>query len=45
MSNELDEPRDYYTEQSMPEREKQILCINMYVWNLETCSSCLSHLK
>ena len=32
-SNEVDEPRVYYTEKS--EREKQITYINAYVWNLE----------
>ena len=45
MSNEMDEPRAYDTERNMPEREKQILCVNTYAWNLETCSSCLSHSK
>ena len=34
-SNEVDEPRAYYTEWSKSEREKQILYINTYIWNLE----------
>ena len=34
-SNEVDEPRAYYTEGSKPERERQILYINTYIWNLE----------
>ena len=34
-SNELDEPRAYYTEWSKSERETQILYINAYIWNLE----------
>ena len=34
-SNEVDEPRAYYTEWSKSEREKQILYINAYIWNLE----------
>ena len=44
-SNEVDEPRAYYTEWSKLERERQILCINAYIWNLErwydvpTCST------
>ena len=33
--NEVDEPRAYYTEWSKSERERQILYINAYVWNLE----------
>ena len=33
-TNEVDEPRTYYTEWSMSEREKQISYINMYIWNL-----------
>ena len=42
-SNEVDEPRAYYTEWSKSEREKQISYINAYIWNLErwhwwTCS-------
>ena len=28
-------PRVCYTEWSKSEREKQILCINPYIWNLE----------
>ena len=32
-SNEVDEPRAYYTEQSKSEREKQISYTN--IWNLE----------
>ena len=31
----MDEPRAYYTEWSKSEREKQILYINAYIWNLE----------
>ena len=34
-SNEVDEPRAYYTEWSKSEREKQISLINVYMWNLE----------
>ena len=34
-SSEVDEPRTSYTEQSKSEREKQISCINAYMWNLE----------
>ena len=34
-SNELDEPRAYYTEWSKSERETQIPYINTYIWNLE----------
>ena len=34
-SNEVGEPRAYYTEWSKSEREKQILYINTYIWNLE----------
>ena len=34
-SNEVDEPRAFYTEWSKSEREKQILYINKYIWNLE----------
>ena len=34
-SSEVDEPRACYTEWSKLEREKQILYINTYVWNLE----------
>ena len=34
-SNEVDEPGAYDTEWSKPERERQILCINAYIWNLE----------
>ena len=34
-SNEVDEPRASYTEWSKSEREKQILHINAYIWNLE----------
>ena len=33
--NEVDEPRAYYTEWSKSERERQILYINMCIWNLE----------
>ena len=31
----MDEPRDCYTEWSKSERERQILYINAYIWNLE----------
>ena len=31
----MDEPGAYYTEWSKSEREKQILYINTYTWNLE----------
>ena len=34
-SNEVDETGAYYTEQSTLERERQILYINTYMWNLE----------
>ena len=34
-SSEVDEPRACYTEWSKSEREKQILYINIYIWNLE----------
>ena len=34
-SNEVDEPRAYYTEWSKSERERQILYTNTYIWNLE----------
>ena len=34
-SNEVDEPRAYYTEWSKSEREKQILSIDTYICNLE----------
>ena len=34
-SNEVDEPRVYYTKWSKSEREKQISHINVYIWNLE----------
>ena len=34
-SKEADEPRAYYTEWSKSEREKQILYMNAYIWNLE----------
>ena len=31
----MDGPRDCHTERSMSEREKQILYINAYMWNLK----------
>ena len=31
----MDEPRAYYTGWSKSEREKQILYVNAYIWNLE----------
>ena len=34
-SNEEDEPGPYYTEWSKSERERQILYISTYIWNLE----------
>ena len=34
-SNEVDEPRAYYTEWSKSEREEQISYINAYIENLE----------
>ena len=34
-SNEVDEPGAYYTEWSKSERERQIVYINTYIWNLE----------
>ena len=34
-SKKVDEPQVYYTEWSKSEREKQILHINAYIWNLE----------
>ena len=34
--NEVDEPGAYYTKWSKSERERQILYINTYIWNLET---------
>ena len=36
----MDEPRAYYTEWSKSEREKQILYINAYIWNLERWTVC-----
>ena len=35
-SNDMGEHRAYYTERKL-EREKQILHINSYIWNLEGC--------
>ena len=37
-SNEVDEPRAYYTEWRKPERERQILYNTIYMWNLEECT-------
>ena len=34
---DMDGPRDCHTEWSKSEREKQILYINAYMWNLEKC--------
>ena len=34
-SNEVDEPAAYYTEWSKSGRQRQILYINAYIWNLE----------
>ena len=33
----VDIPRDYHTEWSKSEREKQISYINTYMWHLEKC--------
>ena len=33
--NEVEKPRAYYKKWSKSERERQILYINTYVWNLE----------
>ena len=35
LCRDMDGPRDYRTEWSKSEREKQILYINAYMWNLE----------
>ena len=32
---DVDGPRDYHTERTKSEREKQISYINTYMWNLE----------
>ena len=34
-SDEVDEPRAYYTKWGKSERERQIWYINAYIWNLE----------
>ena len=34
-SNEVDEPRAFYTECSKPEREIQISCTDAYIWNIK----------
>ena len=34
-SNEVDGPGAHYTELSKSERERQILCIKAYIWNIE----------
>ena len=44
-SNEVDEPEAYHTEWSESERERQISCINVYMWDTErwywwTCLQC-----
>ena len=31
----MDGPRDYHTEWSKSEREKQVSYINTFIWNLE----------
>ena len=36
----MDEPRDSYIEWSESEREKPILYVNAYIWNLETWYRC-----
>ena len=33
--NDVGEPRAYYTEWSKSERERKILYVNAYIWNLE----------
>ena len=33
--SEMDKPRVCHTERSKSEREKQILYVNAYMWNLE----------
>ena len=38
ISNVVEEPKAYYTEWSKSEREKQILYINTYIWNVERWS-------
>ena len=35
--SEVDEPRTSYTECSKSEKEKQVLYINAYIWNLDKC--------
>ena len=35
-SNEVDEPRAYFTEWGKSEKEEQILYINASTWNLES---------
>ena len=35
---EVDKPRPCYTEWSKSKREKQVLCINAYIWDLEKWS-------
>ena len=32
---DMDGPRDYHTERSKSEREKQVLYVDVYMWNLE----------
>ena len=34
-SNEVSEPRAYYTDWNKSEREREILYSNTYIWNLE----------
>ena len=41
-SNEMDEPKAYYTEWSQSEKERQISYINAYIWNLERWYWCTS---
>ena len=36
----MDKPEAYYTEWSKSERERQILYINAYTWNLERWCLC-----
>ena len=36
--SDMDGPRAYHTEWSQLEREKEILYINAYMWNLEKCT-------
>ena len=37
--NNMDGPRDHYTERSKSDREKQITCDIAYIWNLKKCTN------